>query len=80
MKKITINVLVFSLLGLLIYDVVAIVKGGTESSISSVIIRFSYDMPFFTFMAGVLCGHLFWRMRSNKDTKEIDDKQRKLDK
>ena len=58
-----------------IYDVYAMVIGGTEASISSVIINFSYKMPFFTFLFGVLCGHLFWRMRPNSDTiKENIDK------
>lgn len=71
-KKITILVCVFTIVALLFYDVYAIATGGTEASISSVIINFSYKMPFFTFLSGVLCGHLFWRMKPNKDTIEID--------
>lgn len=61
---------------ILAYDFVAVVKGGSEASISSLIIRYSYKMPFFVYMVGlfngILVGHLFWRMRSNEDTKEID--------
>lgn len=73
MKKITSLVIVFTIAALVIYDVFAIVKGGTEASISSVIISFSYKMPMASFLAGFVCGHLFWRMRTNKDTKEIDN-------
>ena len=67
------GVIVLAILG---YDVIAIANGGTEASISSIIITWSYKMPFFTFCAGffpgVLVGHLFWRMRTNKDTLDID--------
>lgn len=58
------------------YDVYAIMKGGTEASISSFIIASSYKMPFAVYMVGlingILVGHLFWRMKTNKDTIEID--------
>lgn len=73
MKKITIIILVVVFISLCIYDFVAIYYGGTESSISSIIINFSYKMPMFTFCVGFVSGHLFWRMRPNKDTKEIDN-------
>ena len=75
MKNITVKVLAVLLLALLVYDVVAIHIGGTEASISSVIITFAYKMPVFTFLAGVVCGHLFWRMRTNNDTKKIDEEK-----
>jgi hypothetical protein len=71
-KKITSLILGIVFGFLIIYDVFAISKGGTEASISSVIIAFAYKMPMFTFTCGFICGHLFWRMRTNKDTKEID--------
>jgi hypothetical protein len=73
MKKVTTILISVVLVGLLIYDVFAIAKGGTEASISSVIINFSYKMPVFTFLCGIVCGHLFWRMKKNEDTKVIDD-------
>lgn len=72
MKKITMIVLALSISFLIGYDIYAILIDGSKSSISAVIIEFSYKMPFFTFMAGVLCGHLFWRMKPNESTKEID--------
>ena len=60
---------------ILIYDAVAIMNGGTEASISSLIITMAYKMPFMVFcigyFSGVLTGHLFWRMKGNKDTKEL---------
>jgi hypothetical protein len=74
-KSIT-GIVMFGILALvvavLVYDAVAISKGGTEASISSIIINMSYTMPFAThigvFFCGVLFGHLFWRMKPNKDT------------
>ena len=56
----------------IIYDIYAIYVGGTEASISSIIITWSYKFPLIPFSFGVLCGHFFWRMKSNKDTAEID--------
>jgi hypothetical protein len=77
-KKITKIVigLIFLVVALvLIYDVVAIVNGGTEASISSFIITMAYKMPFAVYMLGlsngILIGHLFWRMKGNKDTREL---------
>lgn len=61
---------------ILIYDAFAVHFGGTEASISSLIINASYKMPFMVFcigfFMGVLSGHLFWRMRGNEDTKKIN--------
>lgn len=71
-KKLTTIIIIFSVVFLLGYDVFAIVKGGTEASISSIVITFAYKFPLMPFMVGLLCGHLFWRMKSNKDTLEID--------
>ena len=82
-KKIT-SIVTFYVLPLIVililaYDVVAINKGGTEASISSLIITSAYKMPFMVYMIGlfngILIGHLFWRMKSNKDTVSIDKKE-----
>jgi hypothetical protein len=73
MKKTTIIVIILATIFLIIYDVFAIIKGGTEASISSIIITWSYEMPLLPFAFGVLCGHFFWRMRSNEDTRKIDN-------
>ena len=73
MKKITLIIMIICAIFLVVYDVIAIMKGGTEASISSIIITASYQMPLIPFTFGILCGHFFWRMRTNEDTKEIDN-------
>ena len=60
-----------------VYDFVAIeMHGGNEASISSLLISQSYKFPMIPFCTGLfigfICGHLFWRMRTNKDTEKID--------
>ena len=74
-KIVTFILIPLLVIGILIYDVFAIALGGTEASISSLIITAAYKMPFMVYMIGlfngILIGHLFWRMKSNKDTKEI---------
>jgi len=55
-----------------VYDVFAIYKGGTEASISYLIIVWSYEYPVFTFATGFLMGHLFWRVRN---VGKLSDKQ-----
>ena len=64
--------IIVAIIAVLVYDAIAIYFGGTEASISSLIITASYQMPFMVFLIGfflgVLCGHLFWRMKPNKDT------------
>lgn len=77
-KLVTYAVIPFLVVAILGYDVYAILKGGTEASISALLIKASYEMPFMVYMIGfgngVLAGHLFWRLRSNGMTKEIDKK------
>jgi hypothetical protein len=75
MKKITLIFSISALILILAYDVIAIYLGGTESSISALIIKASYEMPAFTFLSGFTMGHLFWRMRSNSMTDKIDKKE-----
>jgi membrane protein implicated in regulation of membrane protease activity len=78
-KFVTFAIIPFLIAAILGYDVYAIMTGGTDASISALIIKSSYEMPFMTFsigfFMGVLVGHLFWRMRSNDMTKEIDKKE-----
>jgi hypothetical protein len=54
MKQITLIVLGAAFVFLIGYDMFAIGKGGTEASISSMIINFSYKMPMFTFGFGFI--------------------------
>lgn len=69
-------VIAVGFLGVVVYDIIAQVKGGSEATISSMIIKESYDFPFMVYslglINGILIGHLFWRMKGNKDTLEID--------
>ena len=62
-RKLTGSVIVVSIAILAIYDVYAYVEGGTEGTISHVIMSWSYAHPAFTFSFGFLCGHLFWRIK-----------------
>lgn len=55
------------------YDVYAISVGGTENTISHLLITISYKYPIFPFLMGLICGHLFWRMHDTKRTKEISE-------
>lgn len=70
--KIVMAIIVLLIVAVLVYDAVAIHYGGTESSISSIIIVASYSNPLVVFCitapVSFLFGHLFWRMRANKDT------------
>lgn len=76
-KYVTFGLIPLIIVLILIYDVYAIMVGGTEASISSLIITASYKMPFMVYCIGLgnglLASHLFWRMKSNADTKEIDN-------
>jgi hypothetical protein len=56
-----------------IYDVYAMIVGGTENSISHLMITWAYKYPIFPFVMGILCGHLFWRMHDTKATKSISE-------
>lgn len=61
---------------ILIYDAVAVGMAGNEASISSYLITRAYKMPFMVYCIGlfngILVGHLFWRMRGNKDTRALN--------
>ena len=72
MKKLTIWIIISTLVILIGYDAFVVLTEGTEASISSIIIVASYELPIIPFAVGFLCGHFFWRMKSNKDTSKID--------
>lgn len=65
-KKITIIFVMVIIVCIAGYDVFAILKGGTEASISHLLISWSYEYPAFTFLFGFTCGHLFWRLKTDK--------------
>jgi hypothetical protein len=72
-KKLTVLFIVLTVLVIAGWDVYAIMTGGVESSISHTMIEWSYKYPIFTFMMGIICGHLFWRMSDTKTTEKISD-------
>ena len=54
-----------------VYDVFVLVDGGTESSISYVLMTWAYKYPILPFGVGFLCGHLFWRIKNVKGTDKL---------
>ena len=77
MRNITKYVTAGLIVAILIYDVVAIQIGGTEASVSQIIIEWSYSVPAFTFAIGFIMGHLFWRLRDSKHTKSLGQENKK---
>ena len=73
-KKYTTIFIVSVIIAIAIYDVIAIVQGGTEASISHTLIIWSYKFPVFTFAVGFTMGHIFWRVRETKETAELTKK------
>jgi hypothetical protein len=67
-RKITTYFIGITILAIAVYDIFAIYSGGTEASISHIMIEWSYKYPSFTFLMGFTMGHLFWRMRDTKIT------------
>jgi hypothetical protein len=53
------------------WDIYAMIYGGHEATISSVLVTSAYDTPVIPFAFGFVMGHLFWRMKSNKDTNKL---------
>jgi hypothetical protein len=70
-RKYTLIFVVATIVLIGIYDVLAISQGGTEASISHLLIEWSYNHPVFTFIMGFAMGHLFWRIRSTKRLNDL---------
>jgi hypothetical protein len=51
------------------YDVFIINSQGKSASISWVIIKYSYEYPSLTYLAGFVSGHLLWRMKKPEGKK-----------
>jgi len=47
-----------------IFDVYIIAQKGKKESISAHIIRVSHNHPLIPFLLGIVCGHLFWSMKT----------------
>lgn len=72
-KKATVIFILVAILAIAGWDVYVIASAGFESSISHVMIEWSYKYPIFTFLMGVVMGHLFWRMSDSPTTNKISD-------
>lgn len=60
-------IFIFSfILAAIIFDIVIIAKKGRDSSISAYIVRGAQKYPLIPFLAGALCGHLFWSYTSDE--------------
>lgn len=64
-KKITKAVVTVSILGLAVYDVIALALGGVEATISRYALEFPQGVAF---GMGYVMGHLFW-----PQTKKVKD-------
>jgi peptidoglycan/LPS O-acetylase OafA/YrhL len=51
------------------YDVIAMLQGGVQATISRRVWFWSKDMPIIPFLVGVLCGHLFFSQRVKESEK-----------
>lgn len=71
LKKTTFLVLMSSLILLILWDLYAVYVGGDEATISNLILVGTYRYPFVSFLAGFICGHLFWRANDTKDLQEV---------
>lgn len=74
MKNMTMIFTVVIVVIVTVYDVYAMAIGGTENSISHMLITYAYHYPILPFLVGFIMGHLFWRMRDTKETNKVSDK------
>lgn len=55
-------VLITTIIVLCLYDTYVIWNYGPQASISEVVVAQTKENPVIALAAGLLCGHLFWRM------------------
>jgi hypothetical protein len=67
MRNVTIALMVLAFFLIALYDVIALLAGGTETTISAVIISWSKVYPILPFAFGVLMGHFFWQIDTTKE-------------
>jgi hypothetical protein len=60
MMKKTPVVLAFFIVALLAYDMYALIYFGWDETISVATLQLSKKFPVVPFLAGLVCGHLFW--------------------
>ena len=70
-RKMTMIFVMIVIVAIVIYDVYALVTGGTEASISYLLMTWGYNYPVFSFAMGFVMGHLFWRIRNVSGTDKL---------
>jgi hypothetical protein len=63
--------IVVSFLVIVLFDVAIIALHGAQESISAYILRWSHEHPSIPFVAGFICGHLFWSMKDKNWKREL---------
>ena len=66
MKNITKIIILSAIVILGVYDIIALIGGGTEATISYIILAESRRNPAIPFAFGFLMGHLFWYNRGGQ--------------
>ena len=59
-RKLTIGILVAVVLALIAWDVYALLEPSPGDTISEVTLAFARQHPAFSFLLGVVAGHLLW--------------------
>jgi|GEM_PF-4777776 len=65
-KRMTVVFIIIMFAAVAGYDALTISQGGVATSISQTMIDWSYKYPIFTFIMGIICGHLFWKISDSK--------------
>ena len=78
-KKITSIFIAVGIVVAIAYDVIVINMSGPDNSISQVVIDWAYEFPIFSFMAGGLCGHLFWQMSKSRKIGAMQERIKELE-
>lgn len=73
MGKITIIIIAAVALILGAWDIYVLIKGGTEATISHLVLVSSYKYPIIPFLGGFLSSHFWWRIKDTEETKKIAD-------
>jgi hypothetical protein len=60
MRKVTIILIYSAIIILGVYDIVAFLQGGSDATISAILLQESRKNPAIPFAFGFLMGHLFW--------------------
>lgn len=54
---------------LLLYDLIALSAWGWDETISVAVLTLSKKYPIVAFLAGLVCGHLFWPQEPSNEAK-----------